>query len=123
MTRLEAFNLAKAEIETFGFTVKRVCLNLPTEAPTGTFYAFFENPITGEMLCRTYFYDREERGISFVEVLNPKLLKLRNPALVQAYLENGNFIYRNVITATIKNPKEENGVISLFRTRMLSMPT
>ncbi len=122
MTRMEAFNLAKAEIKTYGFPVKRASLELSEKPPEGVFYSLFQNPKTGEMLCRTYMYDKEEKTVSFIQVLNPIALGLRNPALVRAYLENGNFIYRNALTQTKVDPKEENGIISLFSTKLLKIP-
>ncbi|MBQ6510997.1 hypothetical protein IJI94_03500 [Candidatus Saccharibacteria bacterium] len=123
MTRMQAFNLAEAEIKDYyKLPVKKVCLDLPTKATEGTFFAFFENPVTGKMLCRTYLYDRKEKSVSFVEVLNPLSLKLRNPALVEAYLENGSFLYRNTISHT--KFEEEHGVISMFKTKtkLISAP-
>lgn len=127
MTRMEAFVLAESEIKDYyKLPVKKVCLDLPTKATEGTFFAFFENPVTGKMLCRTYRYDKEKTGettVSFVEVLNPLALKLRNPALVQAYLENGNFLYRDTAYHTTFEPQKENEkIISMFKTRMVTRP-
>ena len=113
MTGAEAFDFAKAEIETFGFPVRKVKLELPKKAPDGTFYAFFFNPSTGEALCRAYLYDRgEQKTVSFVEIVNFEILKKENPSLVTTFLENGKFLYRG---SKIKKINQQSGnIISLF---------
>lgn len=125
MTQLiDAYEKALAEIETYGYEVKEVCLKLPERPTIGTFFSFFENPATGDMLCRTYMHGDEtsEKSVSFVRVLNPMCLKLRNQALVWQYLENGVFMYRHSQTQTTREINEKNGVISLYKTRMLQRP-
>ena len=125
MTNMEAFNLAKIEIETFGFEVNKVRLKLPTEVPEGRFFALFQNPKTKQTLFRTYRYEQEKPTVSFVEIVNPDSIRAQNEPLFKAYLENGRFLYRNSVTYTEKlsRPKtNKDGTISLSVTKMVSIP-
>lgn len=95
MTRQQAYLMALSEVESFDYQVKDAKLKLPDAVPEGAFYAFFEDEKTGRALCRTYLYDGARPTVSFVNVTNINELKQQNPTLVETYLENGAFLYRN----------------------------
>ncbi len=126
MTRLEAFETAMAEIDKFGYNVwtQEIKIPEPGDLPDGAFFAFYENPYTGEGFCRTYIFDMEEgKTVSFVKIKNYEEWKEKYPVLTERYLANGVYLYRNSKTSRkIKKNEEENIITLIFSKELDKIP-
>lgn len=121
MTNKEAFLFAKAEIASFDYAIKEVNLEFPKAPTKDVFFSFFIDENTGEAYCRTYLYVK--RIVSFVKIKNFKKLQAENPTLVEAYLENGKYLYRNSRLIEKTNFDRKGNVFKLnFNNQLESIP-
>ncbi len=122
MTRAEAFEIAMAEIKKYGYNVqtRKIQIPKPGELKDGAFFSFFEDPKTGDGFCRTYIFDiGKEQTVSFFKIKNYDEWKEKTPVLVENYLTNGVFLYRNSNTDRKVKTETNGNIISLIFSREL----
>lgn len=94
LDRKTAYIAVVTEMRMRNIEAKEVNVRLPVDnLPEHVFFCFFENPDTGDAYLRRELYDKKRVG--FDKILNFQLLKKQNPLLVDTYLENGIYLYRN----------------------------